>query len=81
DFAFLGRGCQSRQSPVITEHLQRGGELYVNNTVLLPVSLCTLLKQRHTDTSKYSTQLTLLIAPHVNPFLPSAISTVSVLFF
>ncbi|CAI9572428.1 unnamed protein product [Staurois parvus] len=28
----------------------------------------------------HSTQVTPLIAPHVNPFLPSAINTVSVLF-
>ncbi|CAI9553588.1 unnamed protein product, partial [Staurois parvus] len=28
---------------VIVEDLQRGGELYANNTVFLPVCLCTLL--------------------------------------
>ncbi|CAI9615920.1 unnamed protein product [Staurois parvus] len=43
---------------------------------------------KHCDYSEAQTQTQLkqltvnpLIAPHVNPFLPSAISTVSVLFF
>ncbi|CAI9552035.1 unnamed protein product, partial [Staurois parvus] len=40
------------------------------------------VKHRDTELCKiaHSTQLTLLIAPHVNPFLSSAISTMSVLF-
>ncbi|CAI9562430.1 unnamed protein product, partial [Staurois parvus] len=66
----------------------RGRDLYVNNTDLSPVSSCTLLcmavhsrasvkhtghiVKQHTDNP--------LIAPDVNSFLPSAISTVSVLF-
>ncbi|CAI9555013.1 unnamed protein product, partial [Staurois parvus] len=28
---------------VIAEHFRRGGDLYVNNSVLLPISSCTLL--------------------------------------
>ncbi|CAI9547581.1 unnamed protein product, partial [Staurois parvus] len=65
-----------------------GGKLLVNKTVLLPVSsyaehshakqcACSEAQtqhhvKQHTDNS--------LIATHVNPLLPSAISTVSVLF-
>ncbi|CAI9606522.1 unnamed protein product, partial [Staurois parvus] len=68
DFAFLGR------------------ELYVNNTVLSPVSSCTLFCMALHSTAIQSSVLTVestqhtvnpLIAPHVNPFLPSVISSVS----
>ncbi|CAI9561839.1 unnamed protein product, partial [Staurois parvus] len=38
----------------------------------------SVLTVKHTDTPH---TVNPLIAPHVNPFLPSAISTVSVLFF
>ncbi|CAI9577440.1 unnamed protein product, partial [Staurois parvus] len=80
----------AHRHPVIAKYLRWGGELFVNKTVLLPVSLFTLLwmalritaseAQTHGPIIKY-TQHTVnpLIAPHVNPFLPSAISTVSVL--
>ncbi|CAI9618913.1 unnamed protein product, partial [Staurois parvus] len=68
-----------------------GRKLYVMNTVLSPVSSSTLLcmalhsrasgKHRHSPIVKH-TQHTVnpLITPDVKPFLPSAISTVSVLF-
>ncbi|CAI9547770.1 unnamed protein product, partial [Staurois parvus] len=57
-------------------------------TDLFPVSSCTLLcmalhsraSVKHTHTVKQHT-VNPLIAPHVNPILPSAISTASVLFF
>ncbi|CAI9590770.1 unnamed protein product, partial [Staurois parvus] len=65
------------------------GELFGNKTVLPPVSFCTLLwmalhstaseARRHSSIIKQHT-VNPLIAPHVNAFLPSAISTVSVLF-
>ncbi|CAI9569495.1 unnamed protein product, partial [Staurois parvus] len=76
-------------------HFQ-GAELLVNKTVLLPVHSCTLLcscaqhshakqcdnseAQKHTAHIVKQHTVNRLIAPHVNPFLPSAISTVSVLF-
>ncbi|CAI9550682.1 unnamed protein product [Staurois parvus] len=58
-------------------------------TILLPVSSCTLLWMAVQSTAMQSNTQHLvkqhtvnpLIAPHVNPFLPSAISTVSALFF
>ncbi|CAI9616058.1 unnamed protein product, partial [Staurois parvus] len=75
----------------------RGGRLHCLPTALLPVSLGTLLwiaEKSHPEQCAYSEAHTPspivkhshhtvnpLIAPHVNPFLPSAISTVSVLFF
>ncbi|CAI9585766.1 unnamed protein product, partial [Staurois parvus] len=72
-----------------------GGRSFCLQTIFLPVSLSTLLgiAVHRTVFSAYSeehtprplvkhTQHTInpLIAPHNNPFLPSAISIVSVLF-
>ncbi|CAI9553567.1 unnamed protein product, partial [Staurois parvus] len=82
----------TRRCPVFAEDPQRGGggggrELLVNKTVLLPVSLGTLhstamqssvLTMKHTHRTQYTVNP--LLTPDVNPFLPSAISTVSVLF-
>ncbi|CAI9577874.1 unnamed protein product, partial [Staurois parvus] len=85
------RPANTRWHPVIDEYYQRRRELYVNNTVLSPVSSSTLLcmavhstssgKHRHSPIVKH-TQHTVnpLITPDVNPFLPSAVSTVLVLF-
>ncbi|CAI9622635.1 unnamed protein product, partial [Staurois parvus] len=75
----------------IAKYYQWGRELYVNNTVLSPVSSCTLLCVALHSTAIQSSMLTVestqhsltvnpLITPDVNPFLHSAISTVSVLF-
>ncbi|CAI9541506.1 unnamed protein product [Staurois parvus] len=59
----------------------------INNTDLSPVSSCTLCIALHSRAIQSTHSLIVkqhtvnpLIAPHVNPFLPSAISTVSVLF-
>ncbi|CAI9575181.1 unnamed protein product, partial [Staurois parvus] len=41
----------------------------------------SVLTVKHTKHSVKQHTVNPLIAPHVNPFLPSAISTVSVLFF
>ncbi|CAI9563522.1 unnamed protein product, partial [Staurois parvus] len=68
-----------------------GRELYVNNTVLSHVSSSTLLcmalpsratgKHRHSPIVKHIQHtVNPLIATYVNPFLPSAINTMSVLF-
>ncbi|CAI9585954.1 unnamed protein product, partial [Staurois parvus] len=74
--------------PVIGKYFQRGRELYVNHTVLslsAPahcfVWLCIAQSVESTDTAHNVKQHTVnpLIASDVNPFLPSAISTVSVL--
>ncbi|CAI9585991.1 unnamed protein product, partial [Staurois parvus] len=76
---------------VITEYYQRGRDLYVNNTVFSLANSCTLLcmalhsgasrKHTHSLIVKH-TQHTVnhLITPDVNPFLPSAISTGTVLY-
>ncbi|CAI9618572.1 unnamed protein product, partial [Staurois parvus] len=64
-----------------------GRDLYVNNTDLSPVSSCTLLCmalnsnaiQRNTAHTVKQHTVNPLITPHVNPFLPSAISIVLVL--
>ncbi|CAI9616091.1 unnamed protein product, partial [Staurois parvus] len=73
----------TRRRLEITEDLQRGGGLLCLLTVLLPVSSATLLWMAvHSPPVKHSQHtVNPLISPHVNPFLPSAISTVSVLFF
>ncbi|CAI9574548.1 unnamed protein product, partial [Staurois parvus] len=72
-------------NPVIAEYYRRGRELYGNNTDLSPGSSCTLLcmalhsraiQSMHNLIVKQHT-VNPLIASHVNPFLPSAISTVS----
>ncbi|CAI9535596.1 unnamed protein product, partial [Staurois parvus] len=81
----------TRWHPVIAEYLQQGGELFVHKTILLPVSLCTLLwmlpqcdyseAPTHRPLVKHSQHtVNPLITPDVNPFMPSSISTVSVLF-
>ncbi|CAI9603559.1 unnamed protein product, partial [Staurois parvus] len=81
----------TQQRPLITEHLRLGGRLFYLLTVFLPVGLGTLfwmassvLTVKHTPRPLVKHSLHIvnpLIAPHINPFLPSAISTVSVLFF
>ncbi|CAI9565655.1 unnamed protein product, partial [Staurois parvus] len=77
--------------PVITEHLPRKGGLLCLLTIILPVGSGTLLwmtssvlfseAPTHRPPVKHSQHtINPLITPHVNPFLLSAISTVSVLF-
>ncbi|CAI9595710.1 unnamed protein product, partial [Staurois parvus] len=80
---------------LLAGHFQRGRELYVNNTVLSTVSCCTLLcmvlhsraiqssvptvESTHTAYSKTAHSYP-FDRPRCYPFMPSAISTVSMFF-
>ncbi|CAI9562827.1 unnamed protein product, partial [Staurois parvus] len=67
---------------------RRGRDLCINNTDLSPVSTCTLLcmallcrtSVKHTQHNNTEHTVNPLITPHVNPFPPSAIINMSVLF-